>query len=60
MEYMGTVISEAIESSFKKNLELRRGVPVGFFRSVISYDEILNNSKPVKNYLLLVRATSAV
>jgi hypothetical protein len=34
MEFISSVIESAVRNSFDNNLELRRGLPIGFFRQV--------------------------
>jgi hypothetical protein len=34
MEFISSVIEDAVKSSFDNNIELRRGLPIGFFRQV--------------------------
>ena len=37
MEYVSSVIESAVRNSFDTNIELRRGLPVGFFRQVLNF-----------------------
>ena len=34
MEYISSVIENAVRNAFDTNLELRKGLPIGFFRQV--------------------------